>query len=47
MGSNNSKTDHDVIAINENTHSKIMRDMSKCMDECKENKQNCQCSASM
>jgi hypothetical protein len=32
------------ININENAHTKIMRDMIKYLDECKNNKKNCQCS---
>ena len=31
------------IKINENAHTKIIKDMSQYLDECKKNKQTCQC----
>lgn len=38
-----SKLENEPIIINENAHSKIMKDMSKYLDECKNSKKNCQC----
>lgn len=38
------KTEKPVRIINENAHSKIMREMAKYLDMCKEAKTNCQCS---
>jgi hypothetical protein len=35
---------HTKQTINENAHSKIMKDMVKFLDNCKEKKNNCQCS---
>ena len=32
------------IEINENAHNKIMREMAKYLDECKNSKKDCQCS---
>lgn len=31
------------IEIKENAHTKIMREMAKYLDDCKNSKQNCQC----
>jgi len=36
---------NEPININENAHAKIMREMSNYLDECKNKKQDCQCSA--
>lgn len=33
-----------IQTINENAHTKIMREMAKYLDTCKESKSNCQCS---
>lgn len=41
---NTTTTKLQIQEINENAHSKIMRDMSKYLDECKNKKENCQCS---
>ncbi len=51
MGSSTSKvaiepttnTNNDIININENAHSKMMRDMSKYLDECKNYNISAQC----
>jgi hypothetical protein len=37
-------TNKQIKEINENAHTKIMRDMSSFLDECKNKKENCQCS---
>lgn len=36
-----------LININENAHVKIMKEMSNYLDECKNKKQNCQCSTAL
>lgn len=41
---NTTTTKLEIQEINENAHSKIMREMSKYLDECKNKKENCQCS---
>lgn len=33
-----------IQTISENAHTKIMREMAKYLDTCKESKSNCQCS---
>jgi hypothetical protein len=33
------------IEINENAHTKIMKEMSGYLDDCKKKKENCQCTA--
>lgn len=42
--SNENSIKNTPIEINENAHSKIMRDMSSYLDECKNKKKDCQCS---
>lgn len=36
-----------INEINENAHSKIMKEMIKFLDDCKKEKTNCQCSGTL